>query len=165
MALASSVEQTIHALNPDLPVYNVSTLEANMQIGSVFERLAVTLAGSFGIVALLLAAIGIYGVVSYSTRQRTHEIGIRIALGAEQSALFRQILAQGMRLTLVGLAIGVAVSLVLTRFLRGLLFGVGATDWITLATVAAMLCAVSLAACFVPAWRASQVHPVEALRA
>ena len=164
MAIASNVEQILHGLNPDLPVYNISTLETNMQMGSVFERLAVTLAGSFGGVALLLSAIGIYGVVSYSTRQRTHEIGIRIALGAEQGVLFRQILAQGLRLTVLGLAIGIAVSLLLTRFLRGLLFGVGATDWITLSAVAGILCAVSLAACYMPAWKASRIHPVEALR-
>ncbi len=100
LAMATAVEQAIHGLNADLPLYNVTTLKENMQMGSVFERIAVTFAGSFGLLALLLAAVGIYGVVSYTTRQRTHEIGIRIALGAGKAAIFRQVLQQGLILTI-----------------------------------------------------------------
>ena len=163
-AMASAVEQTVHSLNADLPLFNETTLKHNIQMGSVFERIAVVFAGSFGLLALVLAAVGIYGVVAYTTRQRTHEIGIRMALGAGKGDVFRQVLGQGLRLTIAGLAVGLAVSLVITRFLRGMLFGVGAADWLTFATVAVALCAVALLACFVPARRAASVDPMQALR-
>jgi predicted permease len=163
-ALASTVERTIHSLNPDLPLFNQTTLKENMQMGSVFERIAASFAGSFGLLALILAAVGIYGVVAYTTRERTHEIGIRIALGAGKGDVFRQVLGQGLRLTLAGLAVGIAVSVVLARFLRGMLFGVDAADWLTLTTVAVALCLVALAACFFPARRAASVDPMQALR-
>ena len=163
-AMAAAVEQTIHSLNPDLPLFNQTTLKQNMLMGSVFERIAASFAGSFGLLALVLAAVGIYGVVAYTTRPRTHEIGIRMALGAGKGDVFRQVLGQGLRLTLAGLAVGIAVSVVLTRFLRGLLFGVGAADWLTFATVAVALCLVALAACYFPARRAASVDPMQALR-
>jgi len=163
-ALATSVQQSIHGLNGDLPLFNVTTLQRNMQMGSVFERIVAAFAGAFGLLALVLAAVGIYAVVAYTTRQRTHEIGIRMALGAAKGDIFRNVLGQGLRLTLGGLAAGLAVSLVLTRFLRGLLFGVGAVDWLTFATVAFVLCLVALAACFFPARRAASVDPMRALR-
>jgi predicted permease len=163
-ALANAVEQTIHSLNGDLPLYNMTTLEESMQLGSVFERIAVAFAGSFGLLALLLAAVGIYGVVAYTTRQRTHEIGIRMALGAGKADIFRQVLQQGLILTVAGLAAGVVASLFLTRFLRGMLFGVGAADLWTFATVSAVLCLVALFACYLPARRAAAVEPAQALR-
>jgi predicted permease len=164
LGMAAGVEQAIHGLNADLPLYNVTTLKQNMQGGSVFERIAVTFAGSFGLVALILAAVGIYGVVSYTTRQRTHEIGIRIALGAGKTAIFRQVLQQGLSLAIVGLLVGVVASLFLTRFLRGMLFGVGSSDLLTFATVAVVLCVVALFACFLPARRAAAIDPMQALR-
>ncbi len=163
MAMAGAVEQAIHSLNAELPVYNISTLKESMQMGSVFERLAVTFAGSFGLLALLLAAVGIYGVVSYTTRQRTHEIGIRIALGARKADIFRAVLRQGSMLTLCGLAVGLVASLFLTRFLRSMLHGVATTDLLTFATVAVVLCVVALFACYWPARRAAAVDPVQAL--
>jgi predicted permease len=163
-AIALAVERTVHSMNPDLPLFNQTTLKQNMQMGSVFERIAVTFAGSFGLLALVLAAVGIYGVVAYTTRQRTHEIGIRMALGASKGDVFRQVLGQGLRLTVAGLAVGLAVSLVITRFLRGMLFGIGTADWLTFATVAVALCLVALLACFVPARRAASVDPMQALR-
>jgi len=163
-AIGAEVERTVHSLNPNLPLFNVTTLEQNMGMGNVFERIAVVFAGSFGLLALLLAAVGIYGVVAYTTKQRTHEIGIRIALGAAKADIFRQVLGQGLRLTLAGLVAGLAISLVTTRFLRGMLYGVGAADWLTFATVAAVLCLVALVACFVPAQRAASVDPMQALR-
>ena len=160
----SAVERTVHGLNPNLPLFNVTTLEQNMGMGNVFERIAVVFAGSFGLIALLLAAVGIYGVVAYTTKQRTHEIGIRMALGAEKADVFRQVLGQGFRLTLAGLAGGFAVSLFTTRFLRGMLFGIGTTDWLTFSTVAIVLLVVAVAACLVPARRAASVDPMQALR-
>jgi predicted permease len=163
-AMTAAVEQTIHSLNADLPVFNVNTLNESMQMGSVFERIAVTFAGSFGLLALILAAVGIYGVVSYTTRQRTHEIGIRIALGAGKAAIFRQVLQQGFILTVTGLAVGVIASLILTRFLRSMLFGVGTSDLLTFATVAVVLCVVALFACYLPARRAAAIDPMQALR-
>jgi predicted permease len=164
LALESAVEQVVHGLNPELPLYNVASMKTSMLMGSLFERLAVAFAGSFGLLALVLAAVGIYGVVAYTARQRTHEIGIRMALGAARGDVFRQVLAQGLRLTLAGLALGIAVSAALTRFLRGVLFGVGAADWLTFATVAVALGIVALAACYLPARRAAAVDPLQALR-
>jgi predicted permease len=163
MGMASSVAQAIHSLNADLPLYNVSSLRESMQMGSMFERIAVTFAGSFGLLALLLAAVGIYGVVSYTTRQRTHEIGIRIALGAGKGDIFRNVLRQGLMLTVCGLAAGIAASLFLTRFVRSMLYGVGTTDLLTFASVAAVLSVVALFACYLPARRAAGVDPVQAL--
>ena len=135
-----------------------------MQIGSVFERIAVAFAGAFGLLALVLAAVGIYGVVAYTTRQRTHEIGIRMALGAAKGDVFRSVLGQGLRLALAGLAAGLIFSLAFTRLLRGMLFGIGAVDWLTFAVVPAILLLVALAACLVPARRAASIEPMQALR-
>ncbi|HEY1897666.1 MAG TPA: ABC transporter permease [Terracidiphilus sp.] len=163
-AMANAVEQTIHNLNADLPLYGMTTLKENIQMGSVFERIAVAFAGSFGLLALLLAAVGIYGVVAYATRQRTHEIGIRIALGAGKAAIFRQVLRQGLTLTIAGLGAGVVASLFLTRFLRAMLFGVGSSDLLTFTTVAVVLCVVALLACYLPARRAATIDPMQALR-
>jgi len=165
VAFSSAIDQAIHEVSPDLPLFNVTTLKNNMRIGNVFERIVVIFAGSFGVLAMLLAAVGIYGVVAYSTRQRTHEIGIRMALGAARADVFRQVLRQGLRLTLIGLAAGIAVSLAFTRLLRGMLFGVGTADWITFAVVSSVLCIVALLACFVPARRAASIEPMQALRA
>jgi ABC-type antimicrobial peptide transport system permease subunit len=164
LALASAVERAVHDLNPDLPVYNTTSMRDSMLIGNVFERIAVAFAGSFGLLALLLSAVGIYGVVAYSTKQRTHEIGIRMALGAAQSDVFRQVLGQGLRLALIGLGVGLVVSMVFTRLLRGMLFGVGANDWLTFAVVPLVLLLVTMCACYLPARRAALVEPMRALR-
>jgi ABC-type antimicrobial peptide transport system permease subunit len=163
LAFGPSIERAVHSLDPNLPLYSVTTLDHNMQMGNVFERIAVTFAGTFGLVAMLLAGVGVYGVVSYTTRQRTHEIGIRMALGAGRGDVYRQTLRQGLRLTLIGLAAGVIVSLACTQFLRGMLYGVAATDWFTFAAVAVTLSLVALAACLIPARRAASVDPMQAL--
>jgi len=163
-AFAFLVEKAAHQLDADLPLFNVITLESSMQLGSVFERIAATFAGSFGLLALALATVGIYGVVAYATRQRSREIAIRMALGAKESDVLRLVLGQGLRLTLTGLSIGLASSFALTRFLRGQLFGVATTDPLTYAGVGILLCVVALVACYVPAHRATKVDPNVALR-
>jgi predicted permease len=163
-AYSAVIDQAVHELSPDLPLFNVTTLKNNMRIGNVFERIVVIFAGTFGLLAMLLAAVGIYGVVAYSTKQRTHEIGIRMALGAARGDVFRQILRQGLRLTLIGLAVGLAVSFAFTRLLRGMLFGVGTADWFTFSAVSIALCVVALVACYVPARRAASIEPMQALR-
>ena len=163
-AYAAAVERTVHELNADLPVFGVTTLKSSMQMGSVSERVAGAFAGAFGLLALILAAVGIYGLIAYTTRQRTHEIAIRIALGARRADVVWLVLGQGLLLTMTGLAVGIAVSLALTRYLKSVLFGVTATDLMTYAAVALLLCLVSLVACFIPARRATKVDPMEALR-
>jgi len=164
MAYASAVERTVRGLNSDLPLYNETTLAASMRLGNVFERIAAAFAGSFGLLALILAAIGVYGVVAYATRQRTHEIGIRMALGAGKRDIFRQVLGRGLHFTGLGLSLGLMISFALTRYLRGILYGVGTADWLTFVIVAILLCAVTLIACFVPARRAASIDPMQALR-
>jgi predicted permease len=164
-AMAFPVERALHELNPELPLFNVYPMTETMRLGSVFQRVAATFASSFGVLAMLLAAVGIYGVAAYRTRQRTHEIGIRMALGAEKGHILRLVMQQGIRLSVVGLGIGIMLSLVLTRFLKSQLYGVGATDALTFVFVTLLLCAVTLAACYIPARRATKVDPTVALRA
>jgi putative ABC transport system permease protein len=164
MAFASPVEKAIHELNPDLPVFNVSSLRSSMKMGSIFERIIVTFAGCFGLVALALASVGVYGVLAYATRQRTHEIGIRMALGARRTDILRLVLAHGLRMTLIGVGVGLVLALAATRFLRSQLLGIAPTDVLTYVTVAVLLSIVALAACYLPARRATQVEPNVALR-
>jgi predicted permease len=164
LTMASSVEKTIHQLNPELPLYNVNPLSVTMQLGTLFGRVAATFAGSFGVLAMLLAAVGIYGVVAYTTRQRAREIGIRVALGAEKGSIYSLVLGQGFRLTLAGLAVGTALALAFTRLLKAQLFGVSETDALTFASVGLLLAVVALLACHIPARRATRVDPMVALR-
>jgi predicted permease len=164
LAAGKTVEKRIHELNADLVVFDVTTLELREQIASFGQRVAGTFVGAFGLLALVLAAVGIYGVTAYTTRQRTHEIGIRMTLGASKGDVLRLVLGHGMRLTLAGVALGLAASFALTRFLGGLLLGVTSTDALTFSSVALLLCAVALFACFIPARRAMRVDPMVALR-
>jgi predicted permease len=164
LALASAVQRTVGELNSNVPLFDVTTLKVNMQMGSIFERIAVTFAGAFGLLALILASVGIYGVVAYTTRQRTHEIGIRMALGAGKATIFLQVLRHGLWLAVSGLAAGLAASLVLTRFLRSMIVGVGPNDLLTFSTAAILLCVVALAASMIPARRAAAIEPMQALR-
>jgi len=161
---ARSVEDAIHELNTKLPVFDVRSLEESTRMASVFETMESTFAAAFGILALILAASGLYGVVAYRTQLRTHEIGIRVALGASRSDVLRLVVQQGLQLTAFGLVLGLALSLVLTRFLRGLLFGVSATDPLTIACVTALLLLIGVAACYLPARRAMRINPVTAMR-
>jgi predicted permease len=163
LAMGKTVEQTIHELNADLVVFSVTTLESSEAISSFPQRIAGTFVGAFGLLALVLAAVGIYGVTAYTTRQRTHEIGVRMALGASKQDILRLVLGHGLRLTFIGVAVGLAASFALTRYLGSLLLGVTSTDAITFSGVAVLLCAVALFACFIPARRAMRVDPMVAL--
>ncbi len=164
LAAGKTVEKTIHELNADLVVFDITSLELREQIASFGQRVAGTFVGAFGLLALVLAAVGIYGVTSYTTRQRTHEIGIRMTLGASKRDVLRLVLGHGLRLTLIGVALGLAASFALTRFLTSLLLGVTSADALTFSSVALLLCAVALFACFIPARRAMRVDPMVALR-
>ena len=161
---AASVAAAIHSLNADLPVLDQYPLARNVEFSSTGTRIAGTFVGMFGIVGLLLAAIGIYGVIAYTTRQRLHEIGIRMALGAKRRDVFDLVLKQGMRLAAIGMTIGILGSLALTPLLRSQLYGVTSSDPVTYLCVACAMGVVVLAACFLPARRAAQVEPIRILR-
>ncbi len=163
-SLVGPVRNEMRALNKDVPVFSVQTMSERIgaQLGA--DRMIAVLLSIFGGGALLLAAIGIYGVMGYSVAQRTREIGIRIALGAEQRDILRLIVGQGMVLVLVGAGIGLALAFAATRVLKSLLFGISTTDPLTFSVVVLVLIAVALLACYVPARRATKVDPLEALR-
>ncbi len=163
-AMAIAVEQAVHEMNPEMPLFNVNPLTVTMKFGTIFEQVAATFAGSFGLLAMLLAAVGIYGVVAYTTRQRTREIGIRMALGAEKVQIYKLVLGQGLRLTLAGLVVGTGLSLAVARLLKSKLYAVGSTDALTFVSVAVLLSVVTLIACHIPARRATNIEPTIALR-
>jgi putative ABC transport system permease protein len=163
-ALAASVRGAVWALDSTLPITRVQTLDQVKSAATASQQFNLLLVGLFGVLALVLAAVGLYGVTAYSVSQRTRELGIRVALGARRGALLRLVLAHGARLTLIGLAIGTVAALALTQVMSTLLFGVGARDPLTFVGVALLLLAVSLVASFVPARRATRVDPVVALR-
>lgn len=164
MSLAVAAERTIHNLDKDLPVSDVRPMSAWLAQSTAKERFSSVLLTIFAVVALLLAAVGLYGVLAYSVTQRTHEIGVRIALGAKGTDIFKLILRQGMLLTCVGLVIGLAAAFGLTRLLTTMLFGVNATDPITFIAIGLLLLFVAFLACYVPARRATKVNPITALR-
>ena len=164
LTAGKTIQSTIHELNPDLVLWNVNTLESQEQFASFGQRVAGTFVGAFGLLALVLAAVGIYGVTAYTTRQRTHEIGIRMTLGATKENVLRLVLGHGLRLMFTGVALGLVLSFALTRFLSSLLLGVTSTDAVTFSGVAILLCAVALLACFIPARRAMRLDPMRALR-
>ncbi len=162
--LAAAVRAAVRSLDPDLPLFNVRKLQDVVGENVAPRRLSVLLLSSFAGLALLLAGVGIYGVMSYTVTQRIHEIGIRIALGAEPGEVLRLILGQGTRLALFGVAIGVVLASVLMRLLTSILFEVSATDPLTFVSVVVLLVLVALAACYIPARRAMRVDPMVALR-
>lgn len=162
-ALTAAVRAEMRKIDPEIPVARVSTMERLIDESVAQPRFRTFLIGIFSAVAMLLAAIGIYGVVAYSVSQRTQEIGIRMALGARRSDVLRLVVRQGMTLTLAGVALGVLGALALTRLTANLLFGVGATDPITFATISILLIFVALLACYIPARRAAKLDPMRAL--
>lgn len=162
--LSRSVEEAIHGVDGALPVYGVRTLQDSIGVAYVGQRVGGSLLGFFGALALCLAAVGIYGVLAYGVSQRSREIGIRMALGANRGDVFRLILGQGFYLALAGLAIGLGLALATTRLMTTLLFGVSPTDLPTIAGVSALLLAVVTAASYFPARRATRIDPITAIR-
>jgi predicted permease len=164
LSLARSIQREIGDLDPNGVVYDPRTMEERISGSLAERRFVMTLLGAFAGIALLLATIGIYGVVSYLVGQRTHEIGIRMALGAQRRDIVRIVLSQGGGMALVGIVLGLVASLALTRLMRTMLFGVSPTDALTFASVVVILLAVVLLACWIPARRAMRVDPMVALR-
>jgi ABC-type antimicrobial peptide transport system permease subunit len=159
-----AVTNEVRALDADLPVYDVSTMEDRLSESFARRRFSMFLLGVFATCASLLAAIGIYGVVSFWVSQRTRELGIRAALGARQHDIMRLVVRQVVILVAIGLGVGVVVAFGLTRVMSSLLFGVGATDAVTFGLLAVVLGVVALIASYVPARRAARVPPIVALR-
>jgi predicted permease len=164
LAFVSPVQQAVHSLDADVPLFDLTTLDSRILLNTTTERLGGVFVGGFGLLALILAAVGIYGVLAYVAQRRTHEIGIRLALGAGRGDVLRLVMNQGLKVALLGLAIGIAASLILTRALSGELFGITPTDPLTYVGVGSLLLCVALIACYVPAHTAMRVDPIVALR-
>jgi predicted permease len=162
--LAGELRALLASMNPNLPIVQALTFDAYAQLGLLPQRIAASVAGSLGLVGVLLAAIGIYGVTAYMVSSRTREIGIRMALGAERASVVRMVLRQGLTLTMIGAAIGLAVAAAASRLLGSLLFGVGATDPLTFIGSTLLFVVVGAAACYVPARRATAIGAMDALR-
>jgi predicted permease len=162
--LFGAVRKEVQALDPNLPLFDVKTLTEHMRLALFAPKIAAMVLGVFGLVALLLSAIGIYGITSYTVAQRTHEIGIRLALGAQLSDVLKLVLSHGLKLTLIGAVLGILGAFVATRAITSVLYGVSATDPLTFVLVSGLLIGVALVACYVPSRRATKVDPLVALR-
>ncbi|MBA2527762.1 MAG: ABC transporter permease [Pyrinomonadaceae bacterium] len=159
-----TVRREVQALDPNQPVFNVSTMEQTLDLSLVTQRLSMTLLAALGSLALILAAVGIYGVMSYTVTQRSHEIGIRMAIGAQPRDVFKMVIGRGMMLVLIGVALGLVGAFALTRLMATMLFGVEPTDLVTFASIGVLLTLVALVACYMPGRRATKVDPLVALR-
>jgi ABC-type antimicrobial peptide transport system permease subunit len=164
LTISMPIQRQISALEPELPVYNALTMDQILGKTSASQGFAANLVLAFAALSLLLAAVGLYGVLSYLTTQRTPDIGLRIAVGAQRSQILRFVLFEGLRPALIGLIFGVAASALATQLLRSMLYGTQPLDPAAFAGAAAMLMAVAVLACLIPAWRASRIDPIQALR-
>jgi predicted permease len=164
LSLAGTIGSYAHSMDPNIPIFDVKTMEQRLSESLARRRFAMLALGVFAGFALLLAVIGIYGVISYSVAQRTNELGIRLALGARHVDVLRLVLSAGFKLALIGIGVGLVLSFAVTRFLSSLLFGVRATDLFTFSALSILLVVVSLLACYLPARRATKVDPLVALR-
>jgi putative ABC transport system permease protein len=162
--LAGAIRREASALDKNLPVFEIRTLAAQLDNALTPQRLAAMIISGFGLLALILASMGLYGVMAYSVAQRTQEIGIRMALGAESRDVLKLIVWHGMTLALIGVGAGLLASVALTRLMKSLLFGVSPNDPLTFTVIALLLTIVTLLACFIPARRATKVDPMVALR-
>lgn len=166
MSVAAPVRQAVRELDAELPVYDLKTMESHLRdgIALLFVRLSAWFSTVFGLLGLVLATTGIYGVIAWSVSQRTHEIGVRLALGASRWDVLRMIIRQGLLLALIGVGIGLVAAFGVTRLMTSLMYGVSATDLLTFSLVSVVLLLVSLLACYLPARRAASTDPLEALR-
>ena len=164
MRLSKSVREAVAAVDPLVPTGAVRSMDQMLAHSVGLRSFMMMLLSIFGGLALVLASVGIYGVISYAVSQRTREIGVRMALGARPADVLRMILAEGLKLVAVGVALGVAAALMLTRLLEGMIYGVSMRDPLIFVLVNLLMVAVSLAACYVPALRATRVDPITALR-
>ena len=166
VTLTRAIEDQVHSLAPDLPVFDVMTMHDALQGGNGFMlmRLAAQFAGALGGLGLLLAVVGVYGVISYAVNQRIHEIGIRMALGAQRENILGLVMAQGLKLVVIGLAAGLAIALAATRIVANLLVNTAAVDPIAYAVATVLLVSVAALACYIPARRAMRTDPLVALR-
>jgi hypothetical protein len=160
----ASVRSQVQSLDPNLPLFDVKTLTEHMKLALFPAKVAATVLGVFGLVALMLAAIGVYGITSYAVAQRTHEIGVRLALGAQLSDVLKLVLGHGLKLTIIGAVLGLFGAFLATRAITSVLYGVSATDPLTFGFVSLLLVGVALIASYVPARRATKVEPLIALR-
>jgi putative ABC transport system permease protein len=164
LALVGAMRREVAAIDPDQPISNITTMSNLLAASVARTRFNFLVFSIFAAIALTLAAVGIYGVIAYSVSQRTHEIGIRLALGAQAADVLRLIIRQGMGLVLAGVGIGLAGALALTRLMKTLLFGVSATDPLTYIVITLLLAFFALLACWIPARRATKVDPLVALK-
>jgi len=164
LTMSMPIQRQISALEPELPVYNALTMDQILGKTSASQGFAANLVLAFAALSLLLAAVGLYGVLSYLTNQRTPDIGLRIAMGAQRSQILRLVLFEGLRPALIGLIFGITVSALATQLLRSMLYGTRPLDPAAFAGAATMLLAVAVLACLIPAWRASRIDPIQALR-
>jgi putative ABC transport system permease protein len=162
--LVSAVRTVLASLDKNLPVYNIETIDGYLSSSVAAKRFITLLLGLFAVLALVLATVGIYGVMAFSVCQRTRELGIRIVLGAQPSHVLRLVLERGILLTFLGTAIGIALAMGVTQFISSMLFDVHPDDPLTLAGVATLVTIVALLACYIPARRATAVDPIVALR-
>ncbi|MEK6320489.1 MAG: FtsX-like permease family protein [Acidobacteriota bacterium] len=162
--ITTAITKQIQALDPDMPVYDVNTMDRRLYESLARRRFSMFLLGAFAVIASILAAVGIYGVMAYSVNERTHEIGIRLALGAQPGNVQQLVIRQALILTVVGIAIGLAGAVALTRVMSSLLYGVTATDAFTFVVTPILLGSIALLASYVPARRAAKVDPMVALR-
>jgi len=163
-SFAAAISNEVWAIDKDQPVARIRTMEQLLSASVSQPKFRTLLIGVFACVALLLAAVGIYGVISYSVTQRTHEFGIRMALGARQGSILKMVVGQGLRLALIGTGIGLAGAYFATQVLSSLLYGVSATDLLTFVYISLLLTGVALLASYIPARRATKVDPMIALR-
>jgi ABC-type antimicrobial peptide transport system permease subunit len=163
-AIGDQVREQVQSVDSTLPVYGAQTLNETVSASLAQRRFSLEMVGLFALTALLLAGLGIYGLISYLVSERTHEIGIRLALGASRSNILRMVLRQGLGLAIVGAAVGIVCALIVSHLMASLPYGVRPTDPLTFACVALLLIGVALLACYIPARCATRVDPIQALR-
>ncbi|MBO0863376.1 MAG: FtsX-like permease family protein, partial [Chloracidobacterium sp.] len=164
MGLVDAVRREVRAIDRELPISDIRTLDAVTSAAMSRQRLSLILIGFFALSSLALAACGIYGVMSYLVSQRTHELGIRLALGAQVGDVMKLIIRQGMAVALIGISLGLAAALAVTQLMKSLLFGVSSTDPVTYALIALLLVGVALIASYIPARRATKIDPLQSIR-